>query len=228
MGDGVWAGVAVDPPVVRWGFSMAVLRTALELNNLVVKASGRRIRWRCRSITASRFLPRKFSFFFYFAPNDVRDFVTFPKRSGAKVGVTCDPFFCCWLFLSSFSRIIDAECASPYSKCRFPHIVDCSSFIAFFGKIFSNFWNRVLYVATFWENGNQVSCMVTPVPPNFHSLKRWSLKYVSDDGGPHPLIAVSSLTSAPFKVLIGWVLTQTIRMTETIGLHARNEWNFVQ
>ena len=100
--------------------------------------------------------------------------------------------------------------------------------LPFLGRFFSNFWNRVLYVATFWENGNQVSCMVTPVPPNFHSLKRWSLKYVSDDGGPHPLIAVSSLTSAPFKVLIGWVLTQTIRMTETICLHARNEWNFVQ
>ena len=103
MWDGVWAGVAVDPPVVRWGFSMAVLRTALELNNLVVKASGRRIRWRCRSITASRFLPRNFSF--YFAPNDVRDFVTFPKGSGAKVGVTCDPFFCCWLFCRLFQKL---------------------------------------------------------------------------------------------------------------------------
>ena len=86
MGDGVWAGVAVDPPVVRWGFSMAVLRTALELNNLVVKASGRRIRWRCRSITASRFLPRNFSFFFLFCAQWRQGFCDFSEEVRCKGG----------------------------------------------------------------------------------------------------------------------------------------------
>ena len=139
MGDGVWAGVAVDPPVVRWGFSMAVLRTALELNNLVVKASGRRIRWRCRSITASRFLPRNFSFFFLFCAQWRQGFCDFSEEVRCKGGGHVWSILLLLIILSSFSRIIDAECAGPYSKCRFPHIVDCSSFIAFFGKIFFKF-----------------------------------------------------------------------------------------